>query len=167
MGKWTQSIESAKTRHADWQSATYEERLKIEAKYSWGMDRPIPEHRSELENLMRAECLEAIPMWLSQKCTLYGFFDLVDILYFILKEVFPAENLSRINITEEVLKVPEKVPTHMGGASTWLEDWITRLTVAERYGAQIEPQLLLNVLQRAMTQVLTTDPLFSSLFYQF
>ncbi len=88
---WKHVLGAAKELHSTWIGATHDERLKLEAKFTYGGARPTPKDVTQLEGMLRVELLEVIPNWLGSKCTLYGHYDSKDIMYFVLREIFPAE----------------------------------------------------------------------------
>ncbi len=154
---WSAILNEARQLHSVWARATHDECLKLEERFTYGGARPVPKGVPQLEGMLRVELLEVIPAWLSSKCTFYGHYDSKDILYLVLREVFPAENLSRLNIAEEVMVIPNKVPSDFVHLSEWLEDWLTKITVARQFKALLDPRKLLGVSQFVLKEVVEQD----------
>ena len=61
---------------------------------------------------------------------------------------------------DELYALPVKMPTTMYHFASWLEDWITKLAVADEVGARIEPRRAMAVLRNAGKPLQTTDNIF-------
>ena len=47
------------------------------------------------------------------------------------KEIFPSEDATRFDFVDELYTLPAKLPTSMFQFAAWIEDWMTKLVVAE------------------------------------
>ena len=95
-----------------------------------------------MEALLRRELLAHIPEWLSRKAGVLGHTSSRTILFMCCKEIFPNEpqDATRFDLVDELYTLPAKMPTSMFQFAAWLEDWMTKLVVADEVAACIEPR---------------------------
>ena len=78
--------------------------------------------------------------WLAKKAGVLGCTSSSTILFMCWKEIFPNEDATRFDLVDELCALPAKMPTSMFQFAAWLEDWMTKLVVADEVSAHIEPR---------------------------
>ena len=91
-----------------------------------------------MEALLRHELLAHIPEWLARKAGVLGCTSSYTILFTCWKEIFPNEDATRFDLVDELYTLPAKMPTSMFQFVAWLEDWMTKLVVADEVAARIQ-----------------------------
>ena len=76
------------------------------------------------------------------------------------KEIFPNEDATRFDLVDELYALPTKMPTTMCQFASWLEDWITKLVVADELSAHIEPRRAMAILMIVGKPLQSTDNIF-------
>ena len=99
---------------------------------------PVPATCDAVEALLRHELLAHLPEWLSRKAGVLGCTSSSTILFMCWKEIFPNEDAARFDLADELHALPAKLPTSMYQFASWLEDWMTKLVVADEVSAHIE-----------------------------
>ena len=92
------------------------------------------------------ELLAHIPEWLARKAGVLGCTSSNTILFMCWKEIFPNEDETRFDLVDELYTLPAKMPTSMFQFAAWLEDWISKLVVADEVSAHIEPKRAMAIL---------------------
>eukprot|EP00971_Amphidinium_carterae_P322189 6404145-Amphidinium_carterae.3 len=118
---WQEQLDIALNRHEEWQSAGHEDRCKLEQGFWFGAAKLLPESCSDLEALMRYEILESAPPWIRRQCANHAQYSTTDILFYVLRELFPSEDLSRLDVADELYAAPAKMPTTLMGVAEWIE----------------------------------------------
>ena len=62
------------------------------------------------------------------------------------KEIVPSEDATRFELVDELYAIPARMPTTMYQFASWLEDWMTKLLVADEVSAHTEPRRAMAVL---------------------
>ena len=78
------------------------------------------------------------------------------------KEIFPNEDATRFDLVDELYTLPAKMPTSMFQLAVWLEDWMTKLVVADEVAARIEPRRAMAVLMHVGKPLQTSDNIFTT-----
>ena len=81
-------------------------------------------------------------------------------LFMCWKEIFPNEDATRFDLVDELYTLPAKLPTSMFQFAAWLEDWMTKLVVADEVSAHIEPRRAMAVLMNVGKPLQTSDNIF-------
>ena len=114
------------------------ERCAYEKRYLYGRKAPVPATCDSVEALLRHELLAHLPELLSA------------ILFMCRRKIFPNEDATRIDLVDELYTLPAKMPTTMFQFAAWLdsplEDWMTKLVVADEVSAHIEPRRAMAIL---------------------
>ena len=110
--------------------------------------------------LLRHERLAHIPEWLSRKAGVLGCTSTRTILFMCWREIFPNEDATRFDLVDELYTLPAKMPTSMFQCAAWLEDWITKLLVADEVAAHIEPRRAMAILMNVGKPLQTSDNIF-------
>ena len=76
------------------------------------------------------------------------------------KEIFPNEDATRFDLVDELYAIPAKIPTSMYQFATWLEDWMTKLVVADEGSTHIEPKRAMSVLMNVGKPLQNSDNIF-------
>ena len=76
------------------------------------------------------------------------------------KQVFPNEDATGFGLVDELYALPAKMPTSMFQFAAWLEDWMTKLVVADEVSAHIEPRRAMAVLMNVGKPLQTADNIF-------
>ena len=76
------------------------------------------------------------------------------------KEIFPNEDATRFDLVDELYTLPAKMPNSMFQFAAWLEDWMTKLVVADEVAAHIEPRRVMAVLMNVGKPLQTSDNIF-------
>ena len=116
-----------------------------------------------MEALLRHELLSKlahIPEWLSCKAGVLGCTSSHTILFMCWKEIFLNEDATRFDLVDELYTLPAKMPTSMFQFAAWLEDWMTKLVVADEVAAHIEPKRAMAVLMNVGKPLQTSDNIF-------
>ena len=79
----------------------------------------------------------------------------------MLEEIFPNEDATRFDLVDELYTLPAKLPTSMFQFAAWLEDWMTKLVVADEVSAHIELRRAMAVLMNVGKPLQTSDNLYS------
>ena len=82
------------------------------------------------------------------------------ILFMCWKEVFPNEDATRFDLVDELYTLPARLTTSMFQLAAWLEDWMTKLVVADEVSAHIEPRRAMAVLVNVGKPLQTSDNIF-------
>eukprot|EP00971_Amphidinium_carterae_P200246 3974020-Amphidinium_carterae.1 len=107
---------------------------------------------------MRHSLTQAIPNALAAKLDAYGQYAGPDILFLVMKEIFPNEENFRLMMSEEVNRVPfDKTTITFTKAITVLEKWIQKYEVARKYNAHIEPQKMIVIITKITEAVRNAD----------
>ena len=70
---------------------------------------------------------------------------------------------TRFDLVDELYTLPAKMPTSMFQFAAWLEDWMTKLVVADEVAAHIEPRRAMAVLMMNVGKPLqTSDNIFTT-----
>ena len=100
------------------------------------------------------------PKWLSRKAGVLGCTSSHTILFMCWKEIFPNEDATRFDLVDELYTLPAKMSTSMFQFTAWLEDWMTKLVVADEVAAHIEPRRAMAVLMNVGKPLQTSDNIF-------
>ena len=76
------------------------------------------------------------------------------------KEIFPNEDATWFDLVDELYTLPAKLPTSMFQFAAWLEDWMTKLAVADEVAACIKPRRAMAVLMNIGKPLQTSDNIF-------
>eukprot|EP00971_Amphidinium_carterae_P032978 648827-Amphidinium_carterae.1 len=102
--------------------------------------------------------MQAMPKHTMERIEAYGQTAVPDILFMLMKEIFPNEDNLRLAMSEEVNRLPfDKSTISFYKASLILEDWIQKVEVAQKYKAHIEPQKMLVIVTKITEAVRNTD----------
>eukprot|EP00971_Amphidinium_carterae_P152874 3030409-Amphidinium_carterae.1 len=102
--------------------------------------------------------MQALPRNIVDKLDAYGQTAVPDILFLLMKEIFPNEDNLRLAMSEEVNRLPlEKTTISFYKASTILEDWIQEVEVARKYKAHIKPQKMVVIVTKITEAVRNAD----------
>eukprot|EP00971_Amphidinium_carterae_P025588 504598-Amphidinium_carterae.1 len=89
----------------------------------------------------------------------------MDILFRLKKEIFPNNVNFKLQMSEEANVVPfDKSTLSFSSASNVLETWLQKLEVAKNFGAHVEPQKMLGIVQRIVECVCGPDGKHDQLF---
>ena len=69
----------------------------------------------------------------------------------------PKEDATRLDLVDELYALPVKMPDQF---ASWLEDWITKLVVADEVSADSEPRRTMAVLVNVGKPLESTDNIF-------
>ena len=78
------------------------------------------------------------------------------------KEAFPNEDATRFHLVDEVYALPAKLPTSTYQFASRLEDWMTKLVVADEVSAHIEPRRAMSILMNVGKPLQTSDNITTS-----
>ena len=135
-----------------------------EKRYLYGRKAPIPATCDSVEALLRRELLAHIPEWLSRKAGVLGCTSSHTILFTCWKETFPDEDATRFDLVDELYTLPAKLPTSKFQFAAWLEDWMTKLVVADEVSAHIEPRRAMAVLVNVGKPLQASDSILMTEF---
>eukprot|EP00971_Amphidinium_carterae_P173449 3438141-Amphidinium_carterae.2 len=128
-----QHLNSAQERHDHWTGLPHLEKLQSEKKYTYGL--------GQLPPVQAFLVMQAMPRSLAEKLEAYGQYMVPDILFLVMKDILPNEDNLRLQMSEEINRVPlDKSTITFSKANTILEKWIQKYTVARKYKAHIEPE---------------------------
>eukprot|EP00971_Amphidinium_carterae_P332999 6467462-Amphidinium_carterae.1 len=113
--------------------------------------------------------MQALPRNIVDKLDAYGQTAVPDILFLLMKEMFPNEDNLRLAMSEEVNRFPlEKTTISFYKASNILEDWVQKVEVARKYKAHIEPQKMVVIVTKITEAVRNADGVQDQFFgYEF
>eukprot|EP00971_Amphidinium_carterae_P291578 5788335-Amphidinium_carterae.3 len=144
-------------RHAQWKQLPHAQKLQFERQYIYGLGQ-LPPIQEFLEGHMRQSLTQAIPSTIAAKLDAYGHYAGPDILFLVMKEIFPNEENFRLMMSEEVNRVPfDKSTISFAKAITVLEKWIQKYEVARKYRAHIEPQKIIVIITKITEAVMNAD----------
>ena len=123
----------------------------------YGRKAPVPATCDSVEALLRRELLAHIPEWLARKAGVLGCTSSYTILFMCWKE---NEDATRFDLVDELYTLPAKMPTSMFQFAAWLEDWMTKLVVADEVAAHIEPRRAMAILMNVGKPLQTADNIF-------
>eukprot|EP00975_Prorocentrum_lima_P008508 1816435-Prorocentrum_lima.AAC.1 len=63
-----------------------------------------------------------------------------------MREVMPTRGFSRLSMASDVQTRPTKIPTTEVGLAKWLEEYYSKLEMANKLGCALEPRLIMIVL---------------------
>eukprot|EP00975_Prorocentrum_lima_P008273 1766650-Prorocentrum_lima.AAC.1 len=55
----------------------------------------------------------------------------------------PAMDYSRLSLASDVQTLPSKIPSTKAGLARWLEDYHSKLDMALKHGAALEPRMIM------------------------
>eukprot|EP00971_Amphidinium_carterae_P158325 3138512-Amphidinium_carterae.1 len=111
---------------------------------------------------MRVELLEKLPPWLARKCTIQGHYNTVDVLSKVLREMFLHEDLGKLNMADDILSYPSKIPSNFKDLTDFLEEWINKVSISNMYDAHLEPRRMWTLLQAIFKPCMEENHLFLS-----
>ena len=133
---WHQVYHQSEESYRDWRRSSMTERFAYEKRYLYGRKAPVPATCDSVEALLRHELLAHLPEWLSCKAGVLGCTSSPTILFMCWKEIFPNEDATRFDLVDALYALPAKMPTSMYQFASWLEDWMTKLVVADEVSAR-------------------------------
>ena len=157
---WHQVYIQSEESYQHWRRSGMADRFAYEKRYLYGRKAPVPATCDSVEALLRHELLAHIPEWLSRKAGVLGCTSSHTILFMCWKEIFPNEDATRFDLVDELYTLPAKLPTSMFQFAAWLEDWMTKLVVADEVAAHIEPRRAMAVLMNVGKPLQTSDNIF-------
>eukprot|EP00971_Amphidinium_carterae_P198153 3932670-Amphidinium_carterae.1 len=102
------------------------EKLQFEQKYTYGMGQ-LPPAQAFVEEHMRFALMAALPKNTMERIEAYGQTAVPDVLFVLMKEIFPNKDNLRLAMSEEVNRLPfDKSTISFYRASLILEDWIQK-----------------------------------------
>ena len=146
-------------QYQHWRRSGMADRFAYEKRNLYGRKAPVPATCDSVEALLRRELLAHIPEWLSRKAGVLGCTSSHAILFTCWKEIFPNEDATWFDSVDELFSLPAKMPTSMFQFAAWLEDWMTKLVVAEEVAAHIEPRQATAALMNVGKPLQTSDHL--------
>ena len=75
------------------------------------------------------------------------------------KEIVPNEDATRFDLVD-LYTLPTKLPTSMFPFAAWLEDWMTKLVVADEVAAHIKPRRAMAILMNVGKPLQTSKNIF-------
>eukprot|EP00975_Prorocentrum_lima_P032903 6907922-Prorocentrum_lima.AAC.1 len=87
--------------------------------------------------------MEAIPKSIQMQCKQYGIFDSIGILVRVMREVMPAMAFYRLSLASDVQTLPSKIPSTKAGLARWLAECHSKLEMALKLGAALEPRMIM------------------------
>eukprot|EP00971_Amphidinium_carterae_P326395 6457142-Amphidinium_carterae.1 len=136
-----------------WNHLPNVDKLQFERQYTYGLGQ-LPPIQEFLEGHMRHSLTQAIPQALAVKLDTYGQYAVPDIIFLVMKEIFPNEENFRLMMSEEVNRLPfDKATITFAKAVTVLEKWIQKYEVARKYHAHIEPQKMIVIITKITVAV--------------
>ena len=156
---WHQVYTQSEDSYQQWRRSGMADRFAYEKRYLYGRKAPVPATCDAVEALLRHELLAHIPEWLAKKAGVLGCTSSSAILL-CWKEIFPNEDATRFDLVDELYALPAKMPTSMFQFAAWLEDWMTKLVVADEVSAHIEPRRAMAVLMNVGKPLQTADNIF-------
>ena len=157
---WHQVYTQSEDNYQQWRRSGMADRFAYEKRYLYGRKAPVPATCDAVKALLRHELLAHIPEWLAKKAGVLGCTSSHTILFMCWKEIFPNEDATRFDLVDELYTLPAKMPTSMFQLAAWLEDWITKLVVADEVSAHIEPRRAMAVLMNVGKPLQTADNIF-------
>ena len=157
---WHQVYIQSEESYQRWRRSGMADRFAYEKRYLYGRKAPVPATCDSVEALLRHELLAHTPEWLSRKVGVLGCTSSHTILFMCWKEIFPNEDATRFDLVDELYTLPAKMPTSMFQFAAWLEDWMTKLVVAEEVAAHVEPRRAMAVLMNVGKPLQTSDNIF-------
>ena len=146
---WHQVYTQSEDSYQQWRRSGMADRFAYEKRYLYGRKAPVPATCDAVEALLRHELLAHIPEWLARKAGVLGCTSSNTVLFMCWKEIFPNhEDATRFDLVDELYTLPAKMPTSMFQFAAWLEDWMTKLVVADEVAAHIEPRRAMAVLMK-------------------
>eukprot|EP00971_Amphidinium_carterae_P326646 6457567-Amphidinium_carterae.2 len=151
-------LRDAQDRHAHWEQLPHAERLQCERQYIYGLGQ-LPPIQEFLEGHMRHSLTQAaIPSNIQQKLDTNGQYAVPDILFLLMKEIFPNEENFRLMMSEEVNRVPfDKSTILFAKAITVLEKCIQKYEVVRKYHTHVEAQKMIVIITRITEAVRNAD----------
>ena len=157
---WHQVYHQSEESCQHWRCSSMTETLAYEKRYLYGRKAPVPATCASIEALLRHELLANLPEWLSRKAGVLGCASSPTILFMCWKEIFPNEDATRFDLVDELYALSAKMPTSMYQFTAWLEDWMTKLVVADEVSAHTEPRRAMAILMNVGKPLQTLDNIF-------
>ena len=160
---WRQVYIQSEESYQDWHRSGMADRFAYEKRVLYGRKAPVgvPATCDSVEALLRRELLAHIPEWLSRKAGVLGCTISHTILFMSWKEISPDVDATRFDLVDELYTLPAKLPTSMFQLAAWLEEWMTKLVVADEVAARIEPRRAMAVLMSVGKSHQTSDNTFT------
>eukprot|EP00975_Prorocentrum_lima_P023753 4998148-Prorocentrum_lima.AAC.1 len=90
--------------------------------------------------------MESMPRPIQLQCRKYGIFDSMGILVRAMREIMPATDFSILSLASDVQTRPSNTPSTQVGLAKWLEEYHSKLEMALKNGAALEPKRIILLL---------------------
>eukprot|EP00971_Amphidinium_carterae_P351322 6492052-Amphidinium_carterae.1 len=150
---WQAQLQIAKTQHGEWVRASVQDKILHETKYLHGLSPLVPNNVSLLEATLSNTIRRKMPTPLESKTLSLGLYQTHEVLFIILKEILPMEDISRISVADDLLRPPSRTISNFTQANKWLDDYIGRFVLAIQTSAFMEPRKLIYHLTEAFASL--------------